>query len=89
MSRTNLPPPRTDKAEVLRALITRPEISEQDFRQQGFKMRIKELKDDGVAIRDKIVQDKNKHGHHRAYKIRYLWTISIPKAIRYYYKINA
>lgn len=88
MSNTNLPTPRSATAEVLYGLITRREISEQDFRMNGFRSRVSDLKKMGVPVKDKTKTRDNIHGHTMTYKVRYLFSISIPKAKRLYLKIN-
>jgi hypothetical protein len=88
MSSIKLPAPRSSTAEVLYGLITRSEISEQDFRMNGFRSRISDLKRMGIPVKDKTKTRPNIHGHPMTYKVRYLFSISIPKAIRLYLKIN-
>lgn len=85
---TNIPKPTNTLAEVLYGLITRSEISEADYRLNGFRSRISDLKKRGIPVKEKTKRKINIHGREIKYKVRYLFTISIPKATRAYYKIN-
>ena len=85
----NIPKPTNTLAEVLYGLITRSEISEQEYSQNGFRSRICDLKKRGIPVKDKTKTKLNVHGREIKYKVRYLFTISIPKAIRTYNKINS
>jgi len=86
---TTLDQPRTVKAAILRELIMRPEISEQDVRFNSFRSRLSDLRlDHGLNIRFKEKKKKNAFGHDLVYRVHYLWQIEKNKAIRLYKKIN-
>lgn len=88
MAKTELPKPKSTLAEVLYGLITKSEISEQQFAQNGFRSRISDLKKLGIPVKEKIIEGVSRHGNPMKYKVRYLFMISIPKATRIYRKIN-
>lgn len=83
-----LPKPKSQTAEILFALITENEISEQQFFQNGFRSRLTELRKLGLNIRDKWKHFKSKYGNQGQYKARYLWRSELPKAKRIYERIN-
>lgn len=85
---TQLPEPVNTKAAVLFELITRREISEQDMRQNGFRMRITELKRMGLNIQEKIKKGKNQFGNFISYKVRYLFLKDLPAAKELYNELN-
>jgi len=89
MAKTELPKPKSAKATILYGLITRQEISEQEYPFNGFRSRVSDLKlKHNLPIRFKKIKGKNQFGHAMVYRVHYLWRISIPKAIRLYRKIN-
>lgn len=84
-----LPKPRSAKATILYGLITRAEISEMDYRFNGFRTRLSDLRlKHNLNIRYKEIKATNQFGHAMVYRVHYLWKISIPRAIRLYNKIN-
>lgn len=85
---TKLKQPRSQLAEVLHGLITKNEISEADYRLNGFRSRLTDLRKLGLNIRDKWKSFVSKHGHPGQYKAHYLWQIEKKKAEKLYAKIN-
>lgn len=80
--------PHSQLAEVLHGLITKNEISERMYDQNGFRSRLTNLRKLGLNIRDKWKSFVSKHGHPGQYKSHYLWTIEKKKAIKIYNRIN-
>lgn len=80
--------PHSQLAEVLHGLITKNEISEQDYRINGFRSRLTNLRELGLNIRYQWKEFKSKHGHPGKYKTHYLWNREVPKAIKIYNRIN-
>jgi hypothetical protein len=83
-----LPQPKSQLAEILYGLITENEISESDYRQNGFRSRLSDLRRMGLDIRDKWKEFRSKFGNPGKYKVRYLWKTQIPKAVKLYQEIN-
>jgi hypothetical protein len=79
--------PKNDTAEILAELIKGKEISERQFRQNGFRSRLTELRRLGINLRCqwKKFKKRNKECQH---KVHYIWMSQIPKAVRIYEKIN-
>lgn len=90
MSQASLPKPKSALAEVLHGLITRAEISEQDYNLNSFRTRLSDLRlKYNIPVRFSERKTKNRHGHTTVYRVHYLWRLSIPRATRIYLKINA
>lgn len=84
-----LPAPKNQKAKILRALIVRPKgISERDFRLNGFRSRISNLRELGLNIRHIVVKKYNEFGHPLWYRVHFLRESEKEKAIRIYNQIN-
>lgn len=87
---TTLPKPRSAKATILLGLITRLEISEQDYDFNSFRTRLSDLRlKHKLPIRHKEIKGTNQFGHAMVYRVHYLWRISIPKAKKLYLLINS
>jgi len=84
-----LPEPKKYIAKVLHGLITRPAISEQDFRINSFRSILSDLRREyGIPIRHVDVEGTNEFGRKYIYRRHFLLTISHKRAIKTYLKIN-
>lgn len=84
-----LQPPTKTISKVLFALITRPEIREQDFRINSFRSILHELREDyKLPVRFKEKKGETEFGRKIIYRVHYLWTSTVPRAVRLYNKIN-
>lgn len=85
-----LPPPKNQKAKILRRLILSKSVSERDFSLNGFRSRLHELKvHDGVNIQYTPIPFKNEFKHTGVYRERFIPDRSKPKAVRIYLRLNA
>lgn len=83
-----LAPPRSQLAEVLYGLIMENEISEGDYRINGFRSRLTNLRHRGLDIQCKWKDFTSKYGNHGKYKVHYLFSIDKEKAEKLYQEIN-
>jgi hypothetical protein len=84
-----LPEPKKCITKVLYGLITRPNISEQEYRINSFRSILSDLRRlYGIPIRHVDVEGTNEFGKKYVYRRHFLLTISHKKAIKTYMKIN-
>lgn len=84
-----LPEPKKCISKVLHGLITKPSVSEQDYRINSFRSILSDLRREyGIPVRHVEVVATNEFGKKIIYRRHFLLTISHKKAIKTYLKIN-
>lgn len=85
-----LPSPKSVIANILYSLITEHEISEQQYRVNGFRSRISDLRlKYGLDIRFKEKTGKNQFGRSMIYRVHYLLYVDKEAATGVYLKLNS
>ena len=85
----NLPQPKKAISKVLLGLITKNNVSEQDYSYNSFRDIISTLRRDyKIPVRHVDVEGTNEFGKKIIYRRHFLLTISREKAIKTYLKIN-
>jgi hypothetical protein len=89
---TFLAPPVNSRAAILKGLIEHSFISERDFNQNGFRMRLteirRELESVGITVHYGLQEFVNQYGNKGSFRKHYLHGIDKEKASEVYYKIN-
>jgi len=81
--------PNNQRAAVLRELIMRNGVSEQDLNFNGFRMRLTELKrTPGLNIRTARKEFTTQFGKPSHYNVHYIMNVYKEQAIEVYNKIN-
>ena len=89
MINNKLPLPVNQKAYILHSLLNRESLSEQDYKINGFRSRISNLRlDDGVNIQYTQKDFINEFGRKRKYHDHYIPEPDQEDAVKIYYKIN-
>ncbi len=86
---TFLPPPKNQRAKLLKAMIEGNEVSEAAYGWNGFRTRISELINDfDVPIRSVWKPFVNEFGHAARYKVHFILTVDKDTCIEIYEKLN-
>lgn len=87
-----LAPPVNSRAAILKGLIEHNFISERDFSQNGFRMRLteirRELAAENVEVRFGLQDFVNQYGNKGSFRKHYLHEIDKAAAVSVYNRIN-
>lgn len=89
---TELAPPVNNVADVFKGLIEHSFISERDFKLNGFRSRLTNIREllapEGITVHFAVQDFVNEHGRKSSFRKHFLYEIDKPKAIEVYNRIN-